>query len=218
MKELILITVLILISTLIIPMIACYFFFKNKLLSKKSTLLLFIIIIDILSIIFVPLFFWKSNFFKNLNSYFPTYQDYCGFVFSLFSVNSIIQYFFSEEKFEKISKTNNRKINKSSNNENLVTYINFRILPCNEHINYKYSLDSKNQILNVYDYLHSGTGDNLWFPINEWYSKNKTNEGFKKMPLWNYISEKEEDQKEWIKQLNAFIDFLKKTDQISEQQ
>ena len=38
------------------------------------------------------------------------------------------------------------------------------------------------------------------------------------MPLWNYISEKEEDQKEWIKQLNAYIDFLKKTDQISEQQ
>ena len=113
MKELILITVLILISTLIIPMIVCYFFFKNKLLSKKSTLLLFIIIIDILSIILVPLFFWKSNFFKNLNSYFPTYQDYCGFVFSLFSVNSIIQYFFLKKNLKKYLKLIIEKLTKA---------------------------------------------------------------------------------------------------------
>ena len=34
------------------------------------------------------------------------------------------------------------------------------------------------------------------------------------MPLWNYVSEKEEDQKEWLQQLNDFIEYLKVTDQI----
>lgn len=34
------------------------------------------------------------------------------------------------------------------------------------------------------------------------------------MPLWNYVSDKEEDQKEWLKQLNDFITYLIETKQI----
>ena len=105
--------------------------------------------------------------------------------------------------------------NLQKSNEENIKFLDFRIVPPKTDLKYKYALDKKNQILEVYDFLHSGSGDNLWFPFNKWYSRNQTSNKFRKMPLWNYLSDKEKDQEEWISQLNKYIEYLKSSGQIA---
>ena len=200
---------------LIVPLLSYYWYYENKLQSKFSYKPIILFLSGIFVVLFIPLIFWKNIFESVISKFFENYKDYSEFVISLFAVHSIIQYFFSESNFKNILKTQPGKEKLFNNKDSCgLKYIDFKIISCNGNTNCKYFLNQKEQKLEVCDVLGSGTGDNLWFPINEWFSRNQLEKGYKKMPLWNYVSEKEEDQKEWLQQLNDFIEYLKVTDQI----
>lgn len=195
-----------------IPSISYYVMLENNLQSKKSYKPIVLMLLSIFFVLFIPMIFWnmKYNFF--LKRIFESYKNYSDFSIALLTIHSIIQYFLSKSNFELYSKTRPLDRNFQTSNKK---YVNFRIIPVPKgNGNYKYSLDKEKQVLNVYDILNSGNGDNLWFPMNEWYSRNKNIYNFRKMPLWNYLSFDENDQKEWIEQLNKFIAYLQNTSQI----
>lgn len=202
--------ILLVIFALVLPVISYKFLLEDKLQTKKSYKPVILLLISIFVILFIPIVIW--DIFP-LRKVFNNYKNYSEFSIAVLGLHSIIQYFISKSQFETLSKTmpfvNNDNIRKSN-----IEFLDFKIIPPKAGSKYKYALDKKNQILEVYDFLHSGVGDNLWFPFNEWYSKNQPCNKFNQMPLWNYLSFKEKDQEEWILQLNKYIDFLKETDQI----
>ena len=209
------VNILICLSIIIFPLIAYTLFYKNKLQSKFSYGSLIIFLIGIIIVLFIPFIFW-NNYFKTIfKDVFENFSSYSGFVISLFALHSIVEYFFAENNFKNITSTNpTNKKNLKQNNDSNIKYVDFKIIPYKENSTNIYFLNKKEQLLEVCDLRHSGNGDNLWFPINEWYGKNRLVYNYNKMPLWNYVSDKEEDQKEWLKQLNDFITYLIETKQI----
>lgn len=188
--------------------------FENKNFYKKPILL---ITISISVSLFVPMAFWKLAVMDFLRCVFSNYKNYSEFIIALFGIHSIIQYFISKSNSKNLSQTTPFAIDQSLvnyANKNNLKYVNFKIVPKFKNTNYKFALDDKNQLLLVYDVSHSGTGDNLWFPMNEWYSRNQPINKFKQMPLWNYLSFDKDKQEEWVNQLNKFIEYLKNTNQI----
>lgn len=196
-------SVIIFSSTLIDSIQACL---EGKKFKKLTRIFLSIVFL----VFCVPICFYHPKFTVD-NLLLGKYSDWIAFIGVLLTIPSVISaYVIEKDKKVTHSKSNQKSENDGKTGDEL---LGFRIVVERSFSDGKRFRKNEN-ILEVANWLGNMTGDNLWFEMNSWYEENKKQ--YSNYPLINAKQDNWHGNEEWLRQLNAFAEYLRNTGKLAD--
>ncbi len=167
-----------------------------------------------LSIVFlvfcVPICFYHPKFTAD-NLLLEKYSDWIAFIGVLLTIPSVISaYVIEKDKKVTHSKSNQKSENDGKTGDKL---LGFRIVAERSFSDGKRFRKNEN-ILEVANWLGNVSGDNLWLEMNSWYEENKKQ--YSNYPLINAKQDNWQGNEEWLRQINAFTEYLRNSGQLAD--
>lgn len=201
------IIILIILFLIRLPVVCVFENFERMRLSREYALKTLPKIVSVL----MGLYLIPLPIFLIYNKDFNSYMNYQTILTSVLALNGFFTFFIAERNLK------NDRLTSAQLCENLpdnTLLKGFRIEKGTSIFenNKKYKIEES--ILIVADYLGNGSGDNLWFPMNQWHEKfDDKNSDY---PIFNARSDNWQGNDEWYRQLNEFANYLKKNNEINE--
>lgn len=189
------------------PVVCVFEIFERMRLSREYTLRILPGIVScLMGLYLIPL-----PIFLVYNNCFSSYMNYQTILTSVLALNGFFTFFIAERNLKNDRLTSAQFGGKLSDNNSLRGFRIEKGTSIFEN-NKKYKIEES--ILLVADYLGNGSGDNLWFPMNQWHEKfDDKNSDY---PIFNARSDNWRGNDEWYRQLNDFANYLKKNNEIKE--